>query len=489
VFVVRPSGQSLSMPNDPFPIESFDLSVITADAAGGAPTERPLATNVIPGPGSPDPCPPGTAICFPSDAQGRVFVTTGYDSAMGIPIVARIDPLTGARLELGVTPFVLLSPSTKRMVIRANLNQSEATLYEADDSQVPLGLTTTSYFIGEDLYQLTADGALVRIVPGGAPEILATGISYFLQATASGDLLLALTRPTADPAVTALSYLDTVTLVETPSPFGNLSLHGGLTGLSPDGRWFFQLDDAANTATFIERATGAVDVFAPSDFMISYANQGWRPGHDELWFEISQYPQAIVAIKTPGGSAVEFQATAWTYSDDRTQTGWFFSRDGAYWFSSRAPVGDPAIIQVGSADDPMAPRYDVAPAGTSTDFYWRLADGRILVPAYLKDPDRSDLYALDPRTGESRPLGEEGFVMAVGQTRVLASQHVNDSRGDLTAIELGTARATVLAQEFTTSAVVEPVGGDVVAPGAHIAYQFQARFESPWDGIWLATVP
>jgi hypothetical protein len=47
----------------------------------------------------------------------------------------------------------------------------------------------------------------------------------------------------------------------------------------------------------------------------------------------------------------------------------------------------------------------------------------------------------------------------------------------------------VLAPEFALGALVEPQGADRVAPGTHVAYQFQARFASPYDGIWLATIP
>jgi hypothetical protein len=81
------------------------------------------------------------------------------------------------------------------------------------------------------------------------------------------------------------------------------------------------------------------------------------------------------------------------------------------------------------------------------------------------------------------------MVLAAGQTRLLANLHVNDSRGDLTAVDLATGQPTRLAAEFTMAAAVERAGADAVAPGAHVAYQFQARFVSPFDGIWVATIP
>jgi hypothetical protein len=486
VLVTRPAaGQPLPDPNNAQSgLPSVDLFVVSADAAGAGPPERLLAASIVPSPGAVGGCTPGLAVCFPSDGRGRAFVTIGYDPATGFPIVARLDPVTGGRLDLGVAPYFILSPSTRRMVVFSDVRAAQAALYEADDTEVPLGETMFALFIGEDLYQLTAANELVRIVPGGAPEILATGISFFNQATTQGDVLLQLTRPTADPLVQAESFFDTVTLEETPSPFPS----DMLITLSPEGRWFMAFDYSANTVTFLERATGAEEVFAPPDFTLGSTSWAWRAGHDEVWFE-SDYPQPEVWIKKLGGPTVAFQALAWAYSGDGGRTGSFLTADGASWFSSRAPFSAQPILQVGSADDPMGPRFDIAPAGTTSSSYWPLADGRILVPAHLRDANRNDLYAVDPKTGDTRVLGEQGFVMVVGQTRVLASLHVNDGRGSLTAVELATGRASALAPEFTMSAVVEPTGADAMAPGAHVAYQFQARFESPYDGIWLATVP
>jgi hypothetical protein len=166
-----------------------------------------------------------------------------------------------------------------------------------------------------------------------------------------------------------------------------------------------------------------------------------------------------------------------------------FTADGRYWFPTKTPNSPDSVVQVGLADDPMGPRFDLHPAGTTLVQYWELADGRILAPAFSTTATRSNVYVVDPATGQSQVLGEEGAVVAVGQTRLLVNQHILDNEGDLTVFDLGTARSTVLALEFTLAAFVEPVGEDAVAPGAHVAFQFQARFPSPYDGIWLATVP
>jgi hypothetical protein len=490
VGMVRPNGDGatrllVTRPGqDPMTV---DLSVITADAAGGPPSERVLAAGLH-----------STFSvdcqiwmnCFPNDARGRVFLTTAYDMSGTGPgwITTRIDPLTGDRLELGAGAAFQLSPSGERLLVSTPVSNASArmyqnaTLYEADDRAVALGTTNYGLFIGEDLYYVTAQQELMRLVPGGVPELLSTGIGFFNRLTLEGDLLLELVRSSADLTSNTYSIFDAVTLEETASPFGSTPF-----AMLTDGRWLLALDFTSGSATFIERVTGAEDVFTPPpEFGIG--GLLFRPGHDEVWFSDGQYPQPTLWIKKPGGPAVESSGLPYEYADDSGGSS-SFTRDGAYWFSSRAPAGERPIVQVGSADDPNGARFDVVPAGANSDQYWQLADGRLLVPSWIDDGKRANIYAVSPVTGETQLLGEEGMVIVIGQTRLMASLHVIDGRGDLAAIELGSGRATVLAQEFAMGALVEPQGADRVATGAHVAYQFQARFASPYDGIWLATIP
>jgi hypothetical protein len=51
--------------------------------------------------------------------------------------------------------------------------------------------------------------------------------------------------------------------------------------------------------------------------------------------------------------------------------------------------------------------------------------------------------------------------------------------------------ATPLAREFVGSGYVQVRLGDPDAarPGAPIVFQFRARFASPYDGVWLTTLP
>jgi hypothetical protein len=480
--IVRPNGDGvtrvlLTRPGQD--AQSADLYVVSAGAAGGPPSERLLAANIEATYNGN--CQLGVPGCFRSDARGRVFVATSFDPDTGYPTMARLDPVTAERLELGVGVSYELSPSGERFIVLTPARELQSvTLYDPDDHAVSLGETNGAVFVGEDLYYVTAQHDLMRIAAGGAPELLASGVSYFAPQTTEGDLLL-LARANADPTATTYSFLDTVTLEETASPLGSTPFT-----TSFDGRWLLAVDIGAGRGTFVERATGAEEVFDIS--ALPGINYEWRPGHDEVWFLNGGFPQPSILIEKPGAPSVTVAALAYAYMDDSHGSS-LFTRDGGYWFSSRAPLSAGPIMQVGSADDPAGERFDLAPAGTTSDSYWRLADGRILAPAFIRDRKRNDLYAVDPATGDSRVLGQEGLVAAVGRTRLLASLRVNDSRGDLTAIDLETGQSTVLAPEFALQAFVEQQSVDAVAPGAAVAFQFQARFASPFDGVWLATVP
>ena len=112
-----------------------------------------------------------------------------------------------------------------------------------------------------------------------------------------------------------------------------------------------------------------------------------------------------------------------------------------------------------------------------------------MTSAYTTTNDRANMYVVDPTTGNARVMGQDGVLLGVGETRLLVNQHHIENAGDLTVFDVTTGRGTVVAPEFAITAAVEKRGADAVAPGAQIAYQFTARFPSPYDGIWVAVVP
>jgi hypothetical protein len=80
-------------------------------------------------------------------------------------------------------------------------------------------------------------------------------------------------------------------------------------------------------------------------------------------------------------------------------------------------------------------------------------------------------------------------MITVGKTRFIGQFHFGTGVGDLTVVELATGRQTILALERAVTAFPEPQGDDLVAPGTRVVYQFEARSDSPYDGIWVTTVP
>ncbi|HXJ21559.1 MAG TPA: hypothetical protein VMT03_15145 [Polyangia bacterium] len=131
-------------------------------------------------------------------------------------------------------------------------------------------------------------------------------------------------------------------------------------------------------------------------------------------------------------------------------------------------------------------------AAQSIQPVWNLSGDRLLAGIYTKPDDgqkRADAILFDLPTGDSRVLGERGKVAAVGQPRMLGIFHFDGQDGDLTAVDLDSGKPTVLAPEFAVTGFAEPRGVDQLAPGGQVAYQFQARSESPYDGIWVVDAP
>ena len=347
VLIFRPAQDALP---SQYP-QRRDLYVVAA-GSDTAPVERLLATDVQQlGGGS---CLSSWRDGFCSDARGRLLVMTNFD-ANGFTELARIDAVTGDRLDLGVASYYIFSLSGERFFFTDPL-RNEVTLVEPDDRAVPLGGIGSSAFVGEVLYYTTQHLELMRIAPGGAPERLATGISYFAPPTTEGPPLLVLGRTTADPLVNTFSLLDTVTLEETALPADLTRFE-----LSPDRRWILTFDPATGRGAFIERTTGVRDSFEIPGYQGGFYE--WRPGRDEIWFPDGGYPDAKLWIKKPGEPVIEVAAMAYSFSNELGGSS-LFTRDGAYWFSMRGMIDFRPIMQVGSADDPAGERFDITPAGT-----------------------------------------------------------------------------------------------------------------------------
>ena len=473
--------------------DSQDLYLVSVDDAGGGPPSEQLLVRDA-NPQDDFGCIDMVAPCSEIAPDGTLVVYTKSNGPV------RVDPFTGAQSAL--PSFLGPASASGQRSFMANPGGG-GTLYEPDGSTVAIDLLPppsgglgyyTNYgspyaFFGEDFYYVSSQAALIRFPPSGAPEQIATGIAGFRGAPTPDGLLLILVRATSDPSVQALSIRDPLSGVETVLPFSFTDL-----SISPDGQWLLQVDRSSGSFTFFNSHSDTQQVVeVPGLSPYSFFQAAWRPGTSQVWFTDGSYATPTVWIVSPGASPISVPGVG-LVPVGNAGFGWWqnlFTADGAHWFCSPSPPDDTTpMIQVGRADDPTGPRLDLIPEGTSLFNAWPLADGRMLTAVYTDVAPRSDVFAVDLDTGERVQLAERGRVAAVGQTRFVGMFHYDhDYRGDLTTVELDTGRQTILAPEFAVTAFIEPQGDDLVPPGARVVYQFQARTDSPYDGIWVVNSP
>lgn len=471
ILVLRPEADASNLQ---------DLFVVSVAAGAGRPSERLLAAGIKSEAGLG--CIDGISGCG-TDAKGRLWVATqdGY---------SRVDAITGDRVDLGSQFIVQISQSGDRFLAGGT---GSVTLYDADGTTTTIDSSGTTYFVGEDLYYTTATGDLMHVPPSGTPARLASGVDYFRPWPTPQGVLLVLQKVAPDPSQGALdpvtgkqdvgSVLDPITDQETPSPFSTPYFTE-----SPDGGWLVQADQTIGRLTFCGYPSAAelvVDLSQPILGLVS-----WSTKRSEVWVNTGPFEAGNAWVVTTDGTTTMLPGVSLQSVVTLGGVGSPLTADGNYWFSTPSPAPDSAVpIQVGAADDPLGPRVPLNPPGTNVNGVWSLLDGRLLTQVYTDKVQRNDVLAVDPRSGDSRRLAERGEIAAVGQTRLLGMFHFDETRGDLTVVALDSGQSTILAPEFTVTAFAEPQGADAVAPGTRIAYQFQARTASPYDGIWVVNSP
>jgi hypothetical protein len=466
------------------PFKYGNLYLVSVPDAGGAPSEQLLLERFA-AYGFPY-CEIG--FCLPTDARGRLFLSTDYDPSTAQSRLVRIDVTTGDRLDLGWASYYLSSPSLTRTAA-IDYVAFTITLLEIDDRTTVI--TDVAFgqpgFVGEDFYYVAAGGRLRRVPPGAQPETVRDGVVAFQsRATTNGPVVILMLGEDFSSLGT-LSLLDPATLQERPLAIdAERAINNGYD-LSSDGRWLLvrgQGELIGQRFTLVDVATEAEENFeTPGP---TYQGQ-WRPGRAEIWLSGADYGDGQAPatwIKRPGQPLVTVAPVA------GGRTGAIFSADGTYWFSTEvSDVKGRTEIFVGLADDPTAPRVRLNPEGSDSYDVRQVADGRFLVEAFYTTDARSDIYLVDPDTGESRLLGERGNMMTIGPRRLLAQLRSVDGAGDLAVLDFDGGGSTLLATEFAGAALPEPRGSDLLGPGSRVAFQFRARFASPYDGIWVATLP
>ena len=457
-----------------------NLSVVSLDADNHLSPEVLLVPDI-------DPvftvnCSGGLAACE-FDSRGTFLVSSNSQGTV------RVNPITG-----DVQPVDLISERPTGQRYYDYLPPTSVRLYDADGHvttiqvapQPPPGpppnvYSPTYQLLGDDFYYIDPQHNLIDFPPTDVPEQVATGVTFFdFWDTANGPVLV-LNRMTADGTGTQSSIGDPRSGMVTVLPFSV-----SRATMSPDQRWVLDTENEVyGQFTFFDRSSGtqqSVDIGQSALFA------EWRPGTNEAWVLApapDYHDSGTVWILRPDAPPVSVpDANISTYLRPGIDSN--FTPDAMYWYSTDAGTN---IYQVGAADDPTAPRYNLNPPATFLSGNWYLPNGRFLTANYAKDYHRSDANLLDPRTGQTRLLGERGMITGVGQTRFMGVFHIEELRGDLVAGGLEDERPTKLAAEFTSSAWAEPQGDDLLAPGTRIIYQFQARAASPYDGIWMVNCP
>jgi len=457
---------------------------------------------------------------IPTDSLGRLAVlyySPGTDSSM----IGRVDPVTlfgralGPTNELQNGQLFALSPGRTRLFLGypgagtlCDLDSCQ-TFEIASDRTFALPSSNSFAFLGEDFCYVdqpsgsggVLGGDLKRIKPQAQPEVLLsfTGTVSFqpILSDRTPQLLLFLAT---DAGAAPFALLDTDTLKSSSLPPGKGQAQ--FVSASSDGHWlaFLSTVVVADPTAPADHRLFLYDWTTGSYAIVDSARVGqtlgtyleWRPGSTELWF--STLPGGF-GIWRPDAGLTIGQANLNPYVRAPDGESSVFTRDGRHWFS--AGPGITPTIYVGSSDAPTASVRALNPFGTVSTSHWETDDGRLLVGAWTIDGNRKDIYLVDADAGTSRAIASAGHLVALGHTRALALLNWEISRqsGDLTLVDLASGAHTLLAENVYdvavdrgTSASVPP-GTDVLAPGTRVAFLTNNRLASPWDGLWVASLP
>jgi hypothetical protein len=453
---------------------------------------------------------------FATDSRGRpIYLTCESAPSDGSTCqfisVQRFDWTTESAKDVGQYDVKLHSQSGAGFLLSPSRDRLFAgRLVELDD-WVDLGYVDPSQgaFIGEDFYYVstptgsnTGRASLGRSKPGAESEILLSSTGGLQLRAIQGDRTpqVLVSLRSSDWRYTPIGLLDTETklLAELPAQARELVY----ISASSDGHWLLFQDYGQYTGPSMPLTISAVfaydwttgqtatlDSTTLGDTIIAYWMY-WRPGHHDVWFSRSGKPSGLVVWRLDSASATD--GSGLELDDEipgKTGEYFYFTRDGRYWLT----LGQNPVC-VGFADDLSAP---LLPLGMYAYLIQQMQDGRWLVGASTTDLQRQDISIIDPVTRTSRLIASGGHIVALGQTRALALLNWESTRqaGDLTLVDLATGAQTVLAEDVYAAAVDPgtyaevPPDTDRLPPGTRMGFLMRSRLESPYDGLWVATLP
>jgi hypothetical protein len=455
---------------------------------------------------------------FSTDSRGRpVYLryVQGPPQGSDSLSVVRFDWTTGRAAFVGNPSRstngngFLISPGRTRIFagLLAELD-GWADLGSIDDTQ--------GAFLGEDFYYVSTPTtsrsgrtSLGRSKPGAKAELLLASTGPLQLTSIQGDrvpqILICVGsgmlgyQPCGGFGEVPSMLFDTQRLVASVLPPHPADLE--FVSASGNGRWLLFTSNPNHTSGqdtdvglfLFDWTSGVTATVDSSSFGLPINGAGeWRPGHEELWFYFYLVdthfgrwtPESGFELKSGGPVAV-------TRLPEGTSS--MFTRDGKYWFSWDAL----RTVYVGLADDPTAPGFPLHPDGTQVSAFWETNDGHFWVGASTTDQNRQDIYLIDPQARTSRTLATGGHLVVPGRTRALAILNWESSRlaGDLVLVDLASGEQTMLAENVYAAAVDPgktadvPMDADRLAPGTRVAFLTRSRLESPYDGLWVATLP
>jgi hypothetical protein len=460
----------------------------------------------------------------PIDSLGRIYwykpnfvpVPGTSGATTEIDNLVRVDPATGTERDFGVVSSVQLSPDRTRAVFQLQPEAVDPTqpavsqplvAVDLDDSMTTLAVDG-GQFAGDDFYVLKK-GLLSRLPRGKrALEDIATNIHILTVASTTPGPLIILTTfgPMRAETGGVSSLLDPMTLAMETLPTTTAAANGFYP--SPSGRYVATIDappfdptganqNGPTTITLYDRDTGQESVATePSAFL---SNMSWRPGRDEVWFEVSstdlfRWPVGDQPERV-GRAVPDFSfPTLGPPSPQTLQTRGdpIFTPDGQFRFVVEGFQSEREPIDLQSADDAAAAPYLLNQPNMGIAAIWPLGDGNLLVEDFISDTKKNDAYFVDPVARTQHRISSTGNVIATGRDRCLALLDwvATGGSGDLTIVDYATGAQTLVAQNVHSVAVdASSDATDALASGTRVAFLVRNRIESPYDGLWVIDLP